>query len=135
MTSRTVGYTRMLHDAPSVDDDIAALKSLGAGTVFVDAGGEHPRGRPNLKECVANLAAGDTLLVTSAARLSLSLNLLILTLHTLADGEICFRSMPSPRSISPRTRMRTAARISLRSMTCVARSSAIASAPACRPRQ
>jgi DNA invertase Pin-like site-specific DNA recombinase len=96
MTTRTVGYTRMLHDAPSIDDDIAALKSSGAGTVFVDAGGGHPRNRPKLKECLASLAAGDTLIVTSAARLSHSLNHLILTLRTLNDGEIRFRSIAEP---------------------------------------
>ena len=96
MTSRVVGYTRTLRGAAQVDDDVAALKAHGAEEVFADAGEGHPRDRPELKECLARLSAGDTLVVTSAARLSHNLNHLVSTLRSLDDGSILFRSLAEP---------------------------------------
>ena len=97
MTSRVVGYTRTLRGAAQVDDDVAALKAHGAEEVFADAGEGHPRDRPELKECLARLSAGDTLVVTSAARLSHTLNHLVSTLRSLDDGSIFFRSLAEPK--------------------------------------
>ncbi len=96
MTSRVVGYTRTLRAGAPIDEDVAALKAHGAEEVFVDAGEGHPRDRPQLKECLARLSAGDTLVVTSATRLSHSLNHLVATLRSLDDGSIFFRSIVEP---------------------------------------
>ena len=96
MTSRVVGYTRTLRAAAPIDEDVAVLKAHGVEEVFVDAGEGHPRDRPELKECLARLSAGDTLVVTSAARLSHSLNHLVLTIRSLDDGSISFRSVAEP---------------------------------------
>lgn len=96
MTSRVVGYTRTLRAGAPIDEDVAVLKAHGAEEVFVDAGEGHPRDRPELKECLARLSAGDTLVVTSAARLSHTLNHLVSTLRSLDDGSIFFRSLAEP---------------------------------------
>ncbi|WP_458040396.1 MULTISPECIES: recombinase family protein [Bacteria] len=96
MTAHIVGYTRALHDAASVGEDSAVLKAHGAQKVFADLGKGHPRDRPELKECLARLRAGDTLLVTSAARISHTLNHLVATLRSLDDGSIVFRSIAEP---------------------------------------
>lgn len=96
MTPHVVGYTRTLRAAAPIDEDVAALEAHGAEEVFVDAGEGHPRNRPELKECLARLSAGDTLVVTSAARLSHSLNHLVSTLRSLDDGSILFRSFAEP---------------------------------------
>lgn len=96
MTSRVVGYTRALRAAVPIGEDVAVLRAHGAEEVFVDAGEGHPRDRPELKECLARLSAGDTLVVTSAARLSHSLNHLVLTLRSFDDGSIFFRSLAEP---------------------------------------
>ena len=97
MTPHVFGYTRTLRAAAPIDDDVAALKAYGVEEVFVDAGEGHPRDRPELKECLARLSAGDTLAVTSAARLSHSLNHLVSTLRSLDDDSIHFRSIAEPK--------------------------------------
>lgn len=97
MTPHVVGYTRILRAAAPIDEDVAALKAHGVEEVFADAGEGHPRDRPELKECLARLSAGDTLVVTSAARLSHSLNHLVSTLRSLDDGSIFFRSLAEPK--------------------------------------
>lgn len=96
MTPRVVGYTRTLHAAAPINEDVAALKAHGAEEVFADAGERHPRDRPELKECLARLSAGDSLVVTSAVRLSHTLNHLVATLRLLDDGSISFRSVTEP---------------------------------------
>tara|TARA_R110002020_G_scaffold286153_5_gene501720 strand:- start:2440 stop:3000 length:561 start_codon:yes stop_codon:yes gene_type:complete len=96
MTALLVGYTRTLHGAASVEDDAAVLRARGVQEVFADEGETHPRDRPHLKECLSRLSAGDTLLVTSAARLSHTLNHLVATLRSLDDGSIIFRSIAEP---------------------------------------
>jgi DNA invertase Pin-like site-specific DNA recombinase len=96
MTSRVFGYTRTLRAAAPINEDVAALMAYGVEEVFVDAGEGHPRDRPELKECLARLGAGDTLVVTSAARLSHSLNHLVSTLRSLDDSSIFFRSLAEP---------------------------------------
>ncbi|WP_439594201.1 recombinase family protein [Microbacterium sp.] len=96
--SRIVGYTRIL-----VDDDTSAetatLHGAGAIMVFTDTSTDWPTSTPELDACLATLSEGDTLLVTSAARLAPSATRFTRTLAGMSARGIRFRSL-AERSLS-----------------------------------
>lgn len=68
--TRIVGYTREFVPGTAVLTDSDELRRAGAVKVFADRVDADRRARPALKLCLRSLEPGDTLVVTSAARLS-----------------------------------------------------------------
>jgi DNA invertase Pin-like site-specific DNA recombinase len=94
--SRLIGYTRELFAGDSVADDIQLLNDAGAVRVFEDAGSVDLRGRVGLAACLQSLTAGETLVVSSAARLAQSVTHFVTTVSDLAGREVAFRSLSEP---------------------------------------
>lgn len=94
--SRTVGYSRALVAGGDVQADAAELEAAGADEVFTDDASADPRSRPGLEKCLRSLRPGDTLLVTSAARLSHSLGHFVSTHAALTGRDVAFRSLSEP---------------------------------------
>lgn len=94
--SRVVGYSRGLVTDADATADVAELTHAGAARVFRDPAGIDPRSRPALTECQAHLARADVLLVSSAARLSHSLNHFLTTIVALNARGVGFRSLAEP---------------------------------------
>lgn len=94
--SRLIGYTRELVAGDSVADDIDRLTRTGAVRVFEDAASVTLRSRPGLAECLQSLQAGDTLVVSSAARLAQSVTHFVTTVSDLVERDVAFRSLSEP---------------------------------------
>jgi len=94
--TRVVGYTRELFAGTDTSSDADQLRQAGATQVFSDAASANPRMRPELGVCLRSLEAGDTLVVTSSARLSHSLGHFVSTMEDLAVAGVRFRSLTEP---------------------------------------
>jgi DNA invertase Pin-like site-specific DNA recombinase len=87
------GYARVSTDGQSVDAQIRQLRAAGAAKVFREiASGARPN-RPGLRRALAQLEAGDTLLVVRLDRLARSTRDLLNTLAAVADKKAGFRSL------------------------------------------
>lgn len=106
-----VGYTRALATDRGTAD-VAALKQAGAKTVFADVAGVDPRRRPGLEACLAQLAEGDVLIVTSAARLSHGVSHFLTTVSALDARGVVFRSLAEPALSTDLVPVETAAVVS-----------------------
>lgn len=93
--TRVVGYTRELTPGAGTEVDAAQLTLAGAVQVYTDdaIAGRKP---PGLRECLDNLAAGDTLLVTSAAMLAPTVSMFLATMNGVFERHACFRSLSEP---------------------------------------
>ena len=94
--TRVVGYTRELFAGTDASSDADQLRRAGATQVFSDAASANPRLRPELAVCLRSLEAGDTLVVSSSARLSHSLGHFVSTMDDLAVAGVRFRSLTEP---------------------------------------
>ncbi|WP_164743486.1 recombinase family protein [Microbacterium sulfonylureivorans] len=91
--TRVVGYSRGFSSDADATLDVAELTREGATLVFSDPAGVDPRARPQLARCLDELADGDVLLVSSAARLSHSVNHFLATIVALDARGVEFRSL------------------------------------------
>ncbi len=94
--SRVIGYWRPLHLDEDRAADVAALKASGARKVIVAATPSEQHSNQPLDDLEGALAAGDTVVVTRAARLAASMQQLIATIAGLEDRGIRFRSLAEP---------------------------------------
>src|SRR5271165_1897964 len=90
------GYARVSTDGQSVAAQVAALRAAGAGKVFRDVASGAKTDRAQLRRALAQLAAGDVLIVTRLDRLdrlARSTRDLLNTLAGITDRKAGFRSL------------------------------------------
>jgi DNA invertase Pin-like site-specific DNA recombinase len=87
------GYARVSTDGQSVEAQVAALTAAGAAKVFREVASGAKTDRAQLRRALAQLDAGDVLMVTRLDRLARSTRDLLNTLATIADKEAGFRSL------------------------------------------
>lgn len=87
------GYARVSTDGQSVESQVKQLKAAGAEQVFRETASGTKTDRAQLRRVVAQLEAGDVLLVTRLDRLARSTRDLLNTLATIADRNAGFRSL------------------------------------------
>ena len=87
------GYARVSTDGQSVESQVKQLKAAGADQVFRETASGAKTDRAQLRRVMAQLAAGDVLLVTRLDRLARSTQDLLNTLAAIADRKAGFRSL------------------------------------------
>lgn len=87
------GYARVSTDGQSVAAQVAQLTKAGAAKVFHETAGGAKTDRTKLGKALAELEAGDVLMVTRLDRLARSTRDLLNTLATITDRKAGFRSL------------------------------------------
>ena len=87
------GYARVSTDGQSVDAQVRQLTEAGAARVFRETASGAQTDRAQLRRAIAQLAAGDVLMVTRLDRLARSTRDLLNTLATITDRKAGFRSL------------------------------------------
>jgi DNA invertase Pin-like site-specific DNA recombinase len=87
------GYARVSTDGQSVEAQVAALTAAGASKVFREVASGAKTDRAQLRRALAQLDAGDVLMVSRLDRLARSTRDLLNTLATIADKGAGFRSL------------------------------------------
>jgi DNA invertase Pin-like site-specific DNA recombinase len=87
------GYARISTDGQSVTAQVAALRKHGAGKVFREVAQGDKTDRAQLRRLLAQLAAGDVLMVTRLDRLARSTRDLLNTLAAITEKKAGFRSL------------------------------------------
>jgi DNA invertase Pin-like site-specific DNA recombinase len=87
------GYARVSTDGQSVDAQIRQLRAAGAGKVFREAASGAKTDRPQLRRLLAELDAGDVVMVTRLDRLARSTRDLLHTLAAITEQKVGFRSL------------------------------------------
>jgi DNA invertase Pin-like site-specific DNA recombinase len=87
------GYARVSTDGQSVDAQVRQLKAAGAEKVYRETASGAKTDRVQLRRVLAELDAGDVLLVTRLDRLARSTRDLLNTLAAIAERKAGFRSL------------------------------------------
>src|ERR1700760_2408736 len=87
------GYARASTDGQSEAAQVRQLRAAGAGKVFREVASGAKTDRPQLCCLLAQLSAGDVLMVTRLDRLARSIRDLLNTLAAIADKKSGFRSL------------------------------------------
>ncbi len=87
------GYAQVSTDGQSVAAQVAQLTKAGCAKVFREVASGAKADRAQLKKALAQLDAGDVLMVTRLDRLARSTRDLLNTLGTIADRKAGFRSL------------------------------------------
>jgi DNA invertase Pin-like site-specific DNA recombinase len=90
---RRVGYARVSTDEHTTRLQLDALKAAGCRKIFEDKLGGALRSRPQMDRALADLRAGDTLVVWKLDRLGRSLRNLLEIADVLRDRDIALRSL------------------------------------------
>jgi DNA invertase Pin-like site-specific DNA recombinase len=87
------GYARVSTDGQSVDAQVRQLRAAGASKVFREVASGAKTDRPQLRQLLAEIAAGEVLMVTRLDRLARSTRDLLNTIAAIADKKAGFRSL------------------------------------------
>ena len=87
------GYARVSTDGQSVDAQVRQLTKAGCTKVFRETASGAKTDRAQLRKALAQLNAGDVMIVTRLDRLARSTRDLLNTLATIADRKAGFRSL------------------------------------------
>jgi DNA invertase Pin-like site-specific DNA recombinase len=87
------GYARVSTDGQSVDAQVRQLTKAGCAKVFREVASGAKTDRAQLRKALAQLDAGDVLMVTRLDRLARSTRDLLNTLATITGREAGFRSL------------------------------------------
>ena len=95
MQNRAViyGYARVSTDGQSVDTQVKQLRAAGAAKIYRETASGARSDRTQLALIVAQLAAGDVLIVTHLDRLARSTRDLLNTLAAIGEKKAGFRSL------------------------------------------
>jgi DNA invertase Pin-like site-specific DNA recombinase len=93
MTWMNYGYARVSTDGQSVDAQVKQLRSAGAEKIYRETASGARTDRTQLARVVAQIDAGDVLMVTRLDRLARSTRDLLNTLAAIADRKAGFRSL------------------------------------------
>ncbi|HKT55656.1 MAG TPA: recombinase family protein [Microbacterium sp.] len=94
--TKIVGYTRHLVGDVDVADDIDALRRAGATVVFTEVTVSQTSEMAGLDEFIRTLAAGDSVIVTSAARIVHTVNQFLGFRSDLVSRGVTFLSLSEP---------------------------------------
>lgn len=94
--TRLVGYTRELFPGDGTATDAEELRRAGAVDVYADDGLTVAGAQPRLQDCLTSVDGGDTLVVTSAARLVHTVAHFVATVGGLTSRDVGFRSLAEP---------------------------------------
>jgi DNA invertase Pin-like site-specific DNA recombinase len=89
----TYGYARVSTDGQSVDAQVRQLTKSGCSQIFREVASGAKSDRAQLRKVLAQLGAGDVLMVTRLDRLARSTRDLLNTLAAIADRNAGFRSL------------------------------------------
>jgi DNA invertase Pin-like site-specific DNA recombinase len=92
-TPRLVGYARVSTDEQTTRLQLDALRTAGCVVIHEDAASGVSRSRPGLRRALADLAAGDTLVVWRLDRLGRSLRDLLDISEMLRERDVALRSL------------------------------------------
>jgi DNA invertase Pin-like site-specific DNA recombinase len=92
----TIGYARVSTDGQTLDAQHSALTAAGVEKVFSEKMSGAVTERKALAKAIANLGAGDTLVVCKLDRLARSTRDLLNTLATITEAGAMFRSLGDP---------------------------------------
>ena len=87
------GYARASTGGQSVDAQARQLRTAGAGTVFRQVASGVAVDRPQLRQLLSEIAAGDVVMVTRLDRLARSTRDLLNTLAAISEKKAGFRSL------------------------------------------
>jgi DNA invertase Pin-like site-specific DNA recombinase len=87
------GYPRVWTNVRSVAAQVAALRKQGAGKVFREVASGAKADRPQLRRLLAELGAGDVVMMTRLDRLARSTRDLLNTLAAITGKKGGFRSL------------------------------------------
>jgi DNA invertase Pin-like site-specific DNA recombinase len=87
------GYARVSTDGQSVDAQVRQLRAAGAGQVLREVASGAKTDRSQLRKALAQLDAGDVLMVTRLDRLARSTRDLLNTMAAIADKKAGFKSL------------------------------------------
>lgn len=90
---RLIGYARVSTDQQTTRLQLDALKAAGCRKIFQDKLGGALRSRPQMDRALADLRAGDTLVVWKLDRLGRSLRNLLEIAETLSERDVALRSL------------------------------------------
>ncbi len=90
------GYARVSTDGQTIAAQVAQLARAGCRKVFRETGSGAKTDRAQLRKALAELKAGDVLMVTRLDRIARSTRDLLNTLATLVDRKAGFRSLAEP---------------------------------------
>ncbi len=90
---RLVGYARVSTDEQTTRLQLDALRAAGCAVIHEDAASGVSQSRPGLRRALADLAAGDTLVVWRLDRLGRSLRDLLEISEMLREGDVALRSL------------------------------------------
>ncbi len=90
---RLVGYARVSTDQQTTRLQLDALKAAGCQHIFQDKLGGALRSRPQMDRAIADLRAGDTLVVWKLDRLGRSLRNLLEIAEALHERDVALRSL------------------------------------------
>lgn len=90
---KTVGYARVSTLEQNPDLQVDALTGAGAVRIFTDHASGATTARPELRQCLDHLDAGDTLAVWRIGRLGRSVADLVAIVNSLSTRGIEFRSL------------------------------------------
>lgn len=90
---RLVGYARVSTDEQTTRLQLDALRAAGCAVIHEDAASGVSRSRPGLSRALADLAAGDTLVVWRLDRLGRSLRDLLEISEVLRERDVALRSL------------------------------------------
>jgi len=93
---RLIGYARVSPDDQFNDTQVDALRAAGCERIHHEQGSGTSSARPVLARLLANLAAGDVLVVVSLDRLARSVSHLLDVIENLQRRGVHFRSLHDP---------------------------------------
>lgn len=94
--NRLIGYARVSTEDQSTDAQLDALKAIGCAKIYYEHGSGADRERPELAHALADVRAGDILVVTRLDRLARSVRHLLEVLDALRARGAAFRSLGDP---------------------------------------
>jgi DNA invertase Pin-like site-specific DNA recombinase len=87
------GYARVSTGGQTVAEQVRQLSAAGAVNIFREVASGASTDRPQLRRLLAEVAAGDVVMVTRLDRLARSTRDLLNTLAAIGDGKAGFRSL------------------------------------------
>ncbi|GAA0570852.1 recombinase family protein [Caenispirillum bisanense] len=99
---RAVGYARISGPAQDLQRQVAALRSAGCERIYQEqASGAAGKDQPELDRCLADLVAGDALVLAELSRLGRTTGKVVTRLDSLLDAGVTVRALDYGLTLTP----------------------------------